>query len=533
MRADLVLRGGRIFTAEPSSLFATAVASRGERVVAVGPGAEELVGQGTRVIDLEGALATPGFIDAHIHPATSGLDKLRCHFDGCVNAEDAVTRVAHYAASHPDLTWIVGAGWDLSWFPGGCPAKELLDAVVPDRPVLIPNADGHGAWANSKALSIAGIDRQTPDPADGRIERLPDGSPQGTLHEGAVDLVMEHAPEDTVEDFAAGLIRGQEELFRYGITGWQDANIGGNIHDAYLRVVGDGKLVGRVVGAMWWDRQRGIEQVGDLLVRRRMGGHRFRPTSVKLMVDGVVENFTASMLDSYLDGAGRPTGNSGIDFIEPDDLKAIVSRLDSLGFQCHFHAIGDRAVRNALDAVEAAVRQNGMSDNRHHIAHIQIVHPDDVRRFATLGAIANAQPLWACHDDHQTKLTIPFIGDERYTWQYSFGSLLAAGARMAMGSDWGVSTANVMEEIDVAVTRTGSEGGPLMPQESLHPIDALTAFTAGSAYVNHAEEDTGSIAVGKLADFAVLDRDPLAEGRFRDTRVVATIVGGDVVYETG
>jgi predicted amidohydrolase YtcJ len=530
MRADLLVRGGRIFTAEPGQPFVDAVAISGDRIVATGQ--EAMDAASSEVIDLEGALATPGFIDAHVHPASSGLDKLRCHFDGCNDAASAIQRVAEYAASHSDLPWIIGAGWPQSWFPNGCPGKKLLDAVVPDRPVLLTNADGHGAWANSKALQVADITHATSDPPDGRIERLGDGSPQGTLHEGAIRLVERHAPEDSVDDFAAGLLRGQQELLQFGITGWQDAIVSEKIHEAYLRVAGDGKLVGRVVGAMWWERDRGLEQIHELVARRERGGERFRPTSVKLMLDGVVENFTASMLEPYLDGSKEPTGNRGIDFIDPAELNQIVAFLDDHDFQCHFHAIGDRGVRNALDAIEAARDRNGPSDNRHHIAHIQVVHPDHISRFAGLGAVANAQPLWAHNDEYQTELTRPFIGEDRYGWQYPFGSLLASGARIGMGSDWGVSTANVMEEIHVAVRRLGDEGEePLGPEQALSPIDALTAFTAGSAYINHAEEETGSIAVGKLADLAVLDRDPLREGTFRETRVVATMVGGEIVYE--
>jgi predicted amidohydrolase YtcJ len=345
-------------------------------------------------------------------------------------------------------------------------------------------------------------------------------------------LVERHAPEDTVDDFEAGLLKGQQELLRFGITGWQDAIVTEKIHEAYLRAAGDGKLVGRVVGAMWWDRHRGLEQIHELVARRERAAPGFRPTAVKLMLDGVVENFTASMLESYLDEGGRPRGNQGIDFIDPDDLNEIVGFLDDHGFQCHFHAIGDRAVRNALDAIAAARDRNGPSDNRHHIAHIQVVHPDDVPRFAELDVTANAQPLWANNDEYQTELTRPFIGEERFRWQYPFQSLLGGGARMGMGSDWGVSTANVMEEIHVAVNRTWSdEQEPFGPEESLDPIEALTAFTAGSAYINHAEKDTGSIAVGKLADLAILDRDPLLGGPFRETRVVTTIVGGEIVYE--
>lgn len=531
MNADLVLRGGRVFTADAGALFTETVAVTGDRIVAVGPEAETLIGPGTEVLELGGGLVTPGFIDAHVHPATSGLDKLRCHFDNAHDAMSAVETVAAYAAANPDVPWIVGSGWIMSWFPGGCPSKELLDRVVSDRPVLVWNTDGHGAWANSKALEIAGIDANTPDPSDGRIERLADGSPQGTLHEGAVDLVGKHAPDDTVDDFVSGLVRGQEELLRYGITGWQDANIGGNVHDAYLKLAGEGRLAGRVVGAMWWAPEVGMAQIDDFVAEREKSAPGFRPTSVKLMVDGVIENYTASMLDSYLDSHGQRTGNRGIDFIDPDVLKEAVAALDALGFQCHFHAIGDRGVRNALDAIETALERNGPSDNRHHIAHIQVIHPDDIARFSQLGAIANAQPLWACRDESQTDLTIPFIGEERSEWQYPFASLLRAGAKMGMGSDWGVSTCNVMEEVDVAITRIGDSGDALIPGEALDPVDALTAFTLGSAYINHAEADCGSIAVGKLADLAVLDRDPWRDGPFREARVVKTIVGGKVVYE--
>lgn len=532
MRADLVITGGRIFTAEPTVPFVEAVAVVDGDIAMVGPDARNAATDARQVIDLDGALATPGFIDAHVHPATSGLDKLRCHLDEAHDAASAVEIVASYASAHPDTPWIIGAGWLQSWFASGCPPKESLDHVVPDRPVFLTNTDGHGAWVNSKALEIAGIDKTTPDPADGRIERLSDGSPQGTLHEGAIRFVEGHAPEHTVEDLTAGLARGQEELLSHGITGWQDAIVDGKVQEAYLRFAADGRLLGDVVGAMWWDRHRGMEQVEELIERRNVGAPGFRPTSVKLMLDGVAENFTAAMLEPYLDAKGSPTDNEGILFIEPDDLRQIVPALDGHGFQCHFHAIGDAAVRSALDAVEAARHRIGTSDLRHHIAHIQVVHPDDIPRFAALGVVANAQPLWANNDEYQTELTKPFLGQERSSWQYPFRSLLDAGARIAMGSDWGVSTANVMEEVHVATTRRWDDGEePLGADQALSPIEALGAFTIGSAYVNHVDTERGSIAEGKVADFAILDRDPVLEGSFRDTRVVATVVGGAIVYE--
>ena len=514
--------------------FAEAVAISADRVAAVG-GTSDIdayVGPATEVIDLKGRLVTPGFTDAHVHVATSGLEQLRLTFSDCEGAANALEAVGRYAAKHPDEPWIIGGGWSQAWFERGCPDALALDSVVADRPALITNSDGHGAWANSRALEIAGISAHTKDPADGRIERLPDGRPQGTLHEGAMGLVQRHAPADTVDDFARGLIRGQEEMVRFGITGWQEAAVNAEVQEAYLHVASSGNLVGDVVGALWWDRNQGLEQIHELVARRERSAPGFRPTSVKLMLDGVAENYTASLLDPYLDGEGAVTSNSGINFINPGELKEIVTFLDGHDFQCHFHAVGDGAVRSALDAVEAALGANSPGDNRHHIAHIQFIHPDDITRFAELNAIANAQPLWAFNDDYQIRLTRPFITPERDSWQYPFNSLLKSGAYLGMGSDWNVSSANVMEEIDVAIRRTGPEGGtPLGADQSLTPVEALTAFTIGSAFINHSESSRGSLRVGKQADLVVFDRDPFLDGGFGETRVSMTMAGGKVVYQ--
>ncbi len=533
MPADLILRNGRLFTADPARPHASSLAVSGDRIVAVGADGdvEGLEGPRSEIVDLGGRLVAPGFIDAHVHPASSGHDKLRLHFDEAFDQTTALEVITSYAAEHPELDWIVGAGWSQGWFDRGCPSRALLDRLIPDRPALIWNTDGHGAWANTVALAIAGIDHDTTDPVDGRIEREPDGSPQGTLHEGAIKLVERFAPPETADDLERGLIRGQEELLSLGVTGWQVAIVTPEIQAAYVRVAGDGRLKGRVVGALWWDRARGLKQVDELVERREMSAPGFRPTSVKLMLDGVAENFTASMIDPWLGPDGLPTDNRGVDFIDLGALREIVIRLDALGFQCHFHAIGDRAVRNALDGIEAARDANGPSDNRHHIAHIQVIHPDDIPRFARLGAVANAQALWACHDTYQDELTIPFLGPERSAWQYPFGSLLRSGARMGMGSDWGVSSANPLAQMAVAVNRTDGSAPPFYPSEALTVTQALSAFTVGSAHINHLDGDTGSLAVGKLADLVVLDHDPIDAGSLREARVELTMIGGRVVYE--
>ena len=536
MPADLVFVNGPVFTAGPARSFARALAVTGERITAVGDesAVAESIGRDTRVVDLAGRLLSPGFQDAHCHPGSSGLDLLRCSFEGCASAEDAIAYVERYATNHPDRPWVLGGGWHQTWFPRGCPPKEALDAVVPDRPVFVYNADGHGAWANSLALSMAGIDAGTPDPSDGRIERGGDNRPQGTLHEGAAWLVEQIAPESTLNELSAGLLAGQDYLLSKGITAWQDAHVDQETHVAYRALADSGRLIGTAVGAMWWRRSRNLEQLDELEQMRSEPLGRYLPTTVKLMLDGVVENFTASMLESYLDGSGEPTGNTGIDFIEPGELNEIVVELDRRGFSCHFHAIGDAAVRSGLDAVEAARLANGWAGTRHNISHIQVVHPDDIPRFRRLGVTANAQALWAVNGEDQRVLTQPYLGEERSRWQYPFGSLIRAGATLAMGSDWGVSTADVMDQVDAAVTRSNHDEpdtGPLNEDERITFLDALTGFTAGSAYVNHREDVSGTLAVGMLADLAVIDRDPVASGHIRDATVAMTVVGGRVVHE--
>ena len=544
--ADLAFVGGRIFTGHGRPSRPGAVAVTDGTIVAVGSDddVKDLIGSSTEVVELGDRLLSPGFHDSHIHPVYAGTYMARCDLHGVVSAEECDAAIAAYASEHPDRPWILGGGWSMEGFPGGTPTAALVDAVVPDRPMYLPNRDGHSTWVNSKALELAGITRDTPDPADGRIERDEHGDPTGCLHEGAASMVRDLVPPMTEADNDRGLDVAQEYLFSLGITGWQDAIIGDDNRgpdntDAYARAARDGRLKARVVGAIWWDRTAGLEQIPGILERRAKSTGRFQATSVKIMQDGVAENYTAAMTEPYLDACGCQTSNSGISFVDPEVLGEAVVALDADGFQVHFHALGDRAVREALDALSLAREANGMNDLRHHLAHIQVVHPDDIPRFAALGVAANMQPLWACHEPQMDELTIPYLGEPRWRWQYPFAALERAGATLVAGSDWSVSTPDVMMGTHVAVTRTpppedgaSTDAEVFLPEQALTVEAALTAYTRGSAWVNHLDETAGTIEEGKVADFALLERDPfeVAPAEIGSIRVEQTFIDGERVF---
>jgi predicted amidohydrolase YtcJ len=572
--ADLLITGARVLRPDPSDAPggpagppADAVFVTGDRITAIGPAQEllELAGPRTRRIHAPGRVVVPGFQDAHVHTPFAGRNLLNVWLNDTEGLPAYLDVIAAFAAAHPDLPWIVGGGWAMEYFPGGTPRKEDLDRVVDDRPVFLFNRDVHGAWVNSRTLELAGITAATPDPPDGRIERDADtGEPTGTLHEGAAYRMNDTlVPAPDLDGWRAAVLAGQAHLHALGITGWQDAWVTPATLEAYRTLAADGGLTGRVVGALWWDRHRGLEQIAGLVEQRERasgaaaaagsGVPGFFPTTVKIMVDGVLENRTGALLEPYCDGCGGHTDNRGIAFVDDDLLAAAVTELDGLGFQVHQHAIGDRAVRAALDAVAAArAARNGdgqpPNDLRHHVAHIQVVHPDDVPRFAALGVVANCQAYWAQSEPQMDELTIPFLGPQRAEQQYPFAAIARAGGRLAMGSDWAVTTANPLEQIEVAVTRIDPENRgnpPFLPGERLSLSQALGAFTAGSAFVNHDEADAGRLAVGRRADLAVLSDDVtspdlarrLAPGAgpdavpLADVRVELTLAAGRLVHD--
>ena len=535
--ADAIYRNGKIYTVDAGRSWAEAVAIREGHIVYVGSdqGIDEYIGDNTAVRSLDGRLMLPAFQDAHIHPIYSGLDALACDLTDLGDLAAYRTRIAEYAATNSDLEWIHGGGWSMAVFgPGGSPSRTILDELVPDRPVYLKSADGHSAWVNSVALDMAGIDEDTPNPSGGIIDRdSVTGELIGSLQEkGAMDLVENLVPKPALDDRIAALKYARDMLHGYGITSVQEAYAFEPDLETYAHLDRAGELKLRVVAALWWEREKTEEQIPYLeeLRERFTSGH-VRATSVKIMQDGVMENYTAAMLEPYF----VDSGTKGIPMIEPELLKDVVTALDKKDFQVHFHAIGDAAIRQSLDAIEVAENTNGKRDLRHHISHLQIFDPADIARFGELDVIANFQPLWAYADDYVVDLTIPFIGEERAKWMYPIKSVIDSGGTVAFGSDWSVSTANPFPQIEIAVTRIDAwehDTDVLNPEQRITLEQAIDAFTINAAFVNHHEEKTGSIEVGKLADLIVVDQNlfDIDATAISDTKVLLTLFAGESVY---
>jgi predicted amidohydrolase YtcJ len=536
--ADLALRNGAIYTVDGARSWAETIAIDDGRIVYVGTdsGSKDYIGPQTQVVDLEGRMVLPGMQDVHIHPISGGIEANGCDLNAATTVDEYLAIIRKYAEENPNEPWIKGGGWAMSSFgPGALARKELIDAIVPDRPVILWSRDGHTTWVNSKALEVAGITRDTPDPADGRIDRDPKtGEPSGSLQEGASSLVSSKAPSDTDQVRDDGLRYAVKMLNGYGITGIQVASADEADLKTYRRLDDAGELSLHVVASIWWERDQGLEQVEE--IKRLRGEYtkgRVDAGTVKIMQDGVMENYTAVVLEPYKLKGRKDV--RGIPMVEPELLKKAVTQLDADGFQVHFHAIGDGAVRQALDAIEAARAANGQLGHRHHISHIQLIHPDDQPRFRELGVVANFQPLWAYADDYINDLTLPFISKETAAYMYPIGSMQRSGAVVAFGSDWSVSTADPFEEMETAITRMDALNDatkPWMPEERIGLPEALAAFTINAAYTNRDEKNTGSLEVGKLANLAVLDRNlfEIPATEISDTKVLLTLFEGKPVH---
>ena len=532
--ADLVLRHGPIYAMDASRSWAGAVAVRNGRIVYVGPDTlpPGTMGPHTEVVNLAGKMLLPAFQDGHVHLIDGGVELGDCNLTDAGNAEEVKAEVCACAKAHPGLPWIRGSNWELPYFPDGNPRKELLDSLVPDRPAFLWAADGHSAWANSRALALADITRATPDPANGRIERDPStGEPSGTLRESAADLVDRVIPAHTPAEVAKGLDTAQALALSFGITTIFSANTSEGDLQAFTEADRAGRLQLRVIAAMIASGD------GDTLVARlrdwrsRYTTAHVRPVAVKLFQDGVIESRTAALLAPYLDRHG----DAGQPIRDQSTLDALTRALDRDGFQIHVHAIGDRAIRMTLDAFERAAAANGPRDRRDAIAHLELIDPADIPRFRRLGVVANFQARWANGDEYLTRMTEPAIGPARSRWLYPIASVVQSGAVVAGGSDWSVSSLDPLEAIEVGVTHRelgDTLAPPWNPPERVDLSTMLALYTINAAWAHHLDHETGSIEVGKQADLILLDRNlfELPPWRIHEAKVLRTWAGGRTVF---
>jgi predicted amidohydrolase YtcJ len=544
-RADVVFTGGAVYRVTDTDPWATAVAITEKRITYVGDdvGAASSIGPNTRVVELDGKMLMPGFQDAHVHPVDSGMTFNQCAVFDLPQLQDLLDAIRACVDERPNAEWIVGAGWYVSTFaPTGRPPKELLDAIAPDTPITLLSNAAHTVWANSAAIKRAGITAETEDPEGGRIDRNPlTGEPSGSFQESAMPLIQSFEPAITLKERIDGLAYAQRLFHSFGITGVHDSYVEVSRETAYTNMeaytafADKGKLKMHVVAAMLYDPTLPLKPQIELFktLRKMADRNHVKATAVKILVDGVATSYSAAMLKPYADREDE--GITGTPLIPRADLIDLVSRLDALGFQIHFHSIGDAATHYSLDALETARIQNGPRDSRHHLSHIMVWDPADYDRMSDLDAIANFQALWASKDQHYDEITYIRMGKERSKYIYPINSLHKRGVKLAFGSDWYVTSANPLLAIEVAVTRLDPDGyttEPLLPVEAIDLQTAIRAATLGSAYGNFLNEETGSIEVGKLADLIVIDTNlfdiPVSE--ISEAQVMLTLFGGEVVF---
>lgn len=535
--ADLVIFNAKVYTVNPAQPWAEAVAVKGERIALVGTTkqARRYVGPSTLLIDARGRLLLPGFQDSHLHFVSGSLNLNRIDLAGTRNVAEIQERIRRFVADHPDLKWIQGRGWMYPAFPGDMPHKKFLDEVVPDKPAIMRCADGHTSWVNSKALVLAGINKNTPDPPDGKIVRDERGEPTGALLEGASSLVTRLIPEPTREEKYQALVRGMQEAARWGVTAAH--GLGGEFEELELfeHLRQEGKQTIRLVIAMWVDEPGPTEKDFEAYseANAKYNDHWLAVRGVKLMLDGVIDSGTGAMLDPY----EEMKGNKGKLFWEPDDYIKAVLEFSRRGIQVSTHSIGDLAIRLTLDAYEKALKESGRPELRHKIEHVECVAAADFPRFNHPGIIASFQPLHADPDPVWMAAWIKNVGPEREQRAFPWKSVLRAGGHLAFGSDWPVVTINPWPGVQVALTRQSLDGYPeggWVPKEKLSLEEIIHAYTLGGAYALNEENLRGSIEPGKLADMILLSQNifEIQTDQIHKTESVLTIVGGRIMHQS-
>lgn len=534
--AETIITNAAIRSMDPGRPIAEAIAIAGGRILALGRAGEiaALAGPQTERLDAGGRLMLPGFHDTHIHLMEGGQHcAAAADLSQAQAPQQIVETLRAFAATRP-TGWVLGGFYNSGVFGAQNLNARLLDAAAADRPCYILAADGHNGCINTRAMEQTGLSAETPDPDEGRFVRGPDGAPTGLLHEGATAWIEARLPPPTAREFAEGVRYAQALANRHGITGVLDARVVAPMVQVYQQMADAGALTLRVIATALVLPSDTVEGALARLTGFRAGAQHemFGVHSAKFFFDGVMENRTAAMIEDYSDQTG---GNAPVMF-SPGQIADFFTAFDAARFQIHVHCIGDGAVRAALDGMEAARKANGAWPSRHHIAHIQMIDPADIARFAELGVVANVQPLWARNEPAVTEMTIPVVGPERSHWIYAFASLRAARAEVVLSSDWTVSTLNPFEIIETAITRRQRRGDgnapPLLPEQSLGVADCVAGYTSLAARAGWRDGETGSLTPGKWADLIVLDRDIFAidPHEIGGTEVVMTMLAGKAVH---
>ncbi len=535
---DTIVLHGKVYTLNARQPWAQAVAVQGGKIVAVGADdqIEKLRGNGTKLIDAGGRLVLPGFTDCHIHFMDGSLSLDRVNLEGATDPADIQRRLREYAKSHPGSGWVLGRGWDYGMFGDeALPHKKYLDEVFPDRPVFLEGYDGHTYWANSKALEMAGIKKDTPDPPNGAIVRdAKTGEPTGALKEAAQGLITKIVPKPTRAEKLAALRAGLKWANENGLTRVHSAGQDFEELDLYDELNRHGDLTVRFYIAYFLDPPKLRPQDLDAMesARKKYRGEWIDTDVVKFMVDGVIESHTAAMLEPYSDDPAL----KGKLFWDPQKYDSAVTELDKRGFQIFTHAIGDYGVRTALDAYEKAEKTNHTSDRRPRIEHIETITANDIPRFGELGVIASMQPLHANPNADTLNVWARNAGPERSSRGFAWHSIAAAGGKLAFGSDWPVVTLNPWVGIQLAITRQTVDGKPeggFYPEQRVTLAEAIAGYTIDAAFSGRREKTEGSLEPGKVADLIVISQNlfDIDPHKIADTKVITTMAGGRVVYQ--
>jgi hypothetical protein len=539
-QVDLVVLHGKVWTENPQQQEAEAFAVAGKHILAVGTDAEiqKLAGPHTRVVDLHGRRVVPGFNDAHVHMFMGGQGLASVQLRDVTSRQQFAQRIGDFAKTRPAGEWIVEGEWDEEkWTPVELPTHEWVDAVTPDHPVWVQRSDGHMMLANALAMKLAGITRDTRDVPGGVIVRDKDGNPTGIFKDAAKDLVERVIPPPSDAQIDAAILAAQDYAFDSGVTSVQDmgfigvkaADMQAHVLKAYQRLLAQGKLKLRISARFPLDH---YSRLADLGITANFGNDTLVIGSMKAFADGSLGSGTAWFFQPFDDAPGN-SGLASADLANPDQFFANLQGADRAGLHVTVHAIGDRANKTILDLYERLEKEDGPADRRLRIEHAQHLRPEDIPRFASLHVIASVQPYHAVDDGRWAEKR---IGHQRATTTYAFRSLLDAGATLAFGSDWFVAPINPLMGIYAATTRRTLDGknpDGWIPEQKISVTQAVHAYTVGSAYAESQDDIKGSIAPGKLADFAVLSEDifHIAPVEIENVKVVLTVVGGEIVKQ--